>query len=148
MSGEWKILKLALHICITSICRTSTAWKILMWDCRNNWVTPSFWPLLYNKPIVRIRGFFEWWLWLSCPSIAAVNIAEHMHAPLTPIILYAAPIMLRYRSSIEDYRSWRGMYGCNKMSPFSFRHESDFEDLNDLETGFWELMSIILSFNT
>ena len=33
-----------------------------------------------------------------------------IHAPPTPIILYAAPITEHYRSSIKGYRSSRGMY--------------------------------------
>ena len=30
------------------------------------------------------------------------------------------------------------------MSPFSFKCESEFEDLNDLETGFWEPSSVLI----
>ena len=38
-----------------------------------------------------------------------------IHAPPTPIILYAAPITEHYWSSIKDYRSCRGMYGSKEI---------------------------------
>ena len=46
---------------------------------------------------------------------------KSIHAPPTPIILYAAPITEHYRSSIKDYQSCRGMYG-EAFHTLSVRH--------------------------
>ena len=50
---------------------------------------------------------------ISMPMYHDLCLCSAIHAPPTPIILYAAPITEHYRSSIKDYRSCRGMYDYN-----------------------------------
>ena len=71
------------------------------WFASNSFVFVNLFKLI----TVKVPKHYTILVW-KCTALSQ----SQLFSP-TPIILYAAPIMLRYQSSIEDYRSWRGMYG-------------------------------------